>query len=1060
MIDVIGKYTRNEEIVAWQISDDGVEYNIAYKAPYHQMMFMIMIESGFKFNDYYGNITMPNGMNINDVPESRDYLSEDELISLLDSIEVGMVDETEVVRYMDKNVKLDYIELPKPDKYEINTRQEFIDYIKGIKQGKGLGISKFTYININSVTNPDALFTLEEIADMSSEVRVLYSSLFNNFSMSTEGDVKKLKEVYDIDDSDGALDIQTKFLNEFYKYGIPGLNANILSIKTEEHPNTPYYNLERSLNSCAKLKYGLLEKDTNKFYSVDCNGVDYYDLDNADDFDTAAFIGDECLTNAKREDVSQGYKLIPYGDKTAPVRIRFELISNEGVRALYLSDCDEAHLYRGASQLTSTLDLFKFRTLDSKIIKLSDIFVNGPNYIYEYNIIHSFVKDQIKSIIKKPKYSTTFELMSGIGIAPYYIPMLCAKFIGEGVDTSIDIKDKAKFRNMYYRCSERIIKGFSDKILDKYGVNDPDILDKSIFEQVDSLNEYIEELSEQGKYLVKPVLASGESSFMNREFVEWNEEFADNEINDVNFVRSILIGEQNVGELASGIRVDNAVSDSYVFYATFAAYKAAKANSNGIINMGEFLTSEVFNYLETSKLFKPRTRMFTGCANDMTRYRNDMAQSAKSLIYVTKVFRENSNAKLEDTTRHYAFECVEYSKVNEGKIIFNSITSQMRSQLSDKGLNTYSYIVDDCAALLLMQIKLDKDLDFKQVDGMYITEIKTLLGNGSTFTFSVKLNDYSIQLLSGSSLYSTKYCTNYDYSENQFSLADMTANIYCVNASINPWQTIPRGNFKIAEYNSIVNYFSREDIIRVFGANKAYVEKVLDTTNGIKVIASLKKSLESSNLFPSMPDIFNTASEKAMKAKNGFYLGYNENETSVDYINRTRNDIATEYVNGRCIKNTVLKADVIYSDFKPFLINDGLFGNPSYYSEVTPQNKMTHISNVLPRVLTSEWVESIGELSNSLYIGEKPLSVVERVKYDAIPLDSKIFNKGLVTSDFSDVGVYVSKHMLCNTTGFKKSIDMLTADDMSILCKNKDAIQIGYNEYILKSMNSLLIVRL
>lgn len=1051
MISFIGKFTRNNKIVAWRISDDGVEYNIAERAPYHEFFFQPMIDSGYKFHDYYGTITTPDGYALTDIVESNEYLSDTELIDLIDTIEVGMLEEKDVVKFFDRDVNVQYIDVLEPTNPVIKTREDFVSYIDTLIAAKERNVHKFSNKPVNAYTAKDALFTLEEVVANKNDARNKFIKMFANHTMLSMEDLNLLLETYNVKDKTSETEIMLGILKGYFAYGVPGIKANITNIRFDTAPTEPFSDLKQTMNNNALLKYGIRRNIDYKFYSEDVSGRDFGSMAGDDNFDSNAYIGGSNITSISPEPISDDYTIVAYGLKKAPPRVYIDMLSEDGIRATFIADCNEAHIYRGNEELLSTLRMFNYKTIDNVNIPFSRIASNGIDYIADSVLIRAYINDRVRQSTVVPKFDSSYKLMTGIGVSPYYAPMYINRLIGAGADQYIDIADVGTFTKLHYYCSDTFRDGFSSSILEKYGTGEEDFAEKPLSEQLEFINEEISNLQNDGKYLVKPEIPEGTLKLASQEYNEWFDEYHANEIGNVNFVMSLIRGEQNIGKLAMGMKLDSNFNNFKSFNVIYGAYNAAKEKDKDL-KCNQFLSSIIDEYIDNDLLFKERKATALGCLKDIILYRSDMATSAHSLVYITKVFRENSNTELSMSNRHYGFEAIIYDKgpSSRGNQIFNSIYEQIIDDLSRKGFSDCISIAADATSLIIMNILVNEERA-KSVDGICYLPYKTTLPNGVKYSVDVKLGESYYTAIKNGSMFTRKYSSNYDFCENQFSKANMKCDYYCVNASVNPWSVTPREGFKIMEYNIFVNYFKMEELQQAFPSS--IIEKI--ENSGAKVIKCLREAFTSNEMFPTMPSIF-TKAEELKKAQEGFFLERRETEDIEAYINRTTFDIKEAKSKGLAVKNTLLKSDVQYEMFKPYVYCDGVEDSQTYYDEYSGPVTNRYVSNMSPRVLTNKWLDELHP--EALLLTSNNTSInIERISFKDIPYEIKEWNNKLLVSDFDESSnVYISRGRINYMGGKFKVISDLKESDLEELCNLRVAIQINSNNYIIKTLNGLI----
>lgn len=1046
MIKFIGKFTRNGEIVAWKIDDDGAVYNIAYRSLYHEFWFQPLIDFGYKFHDYDCNVTTPDGFPLKDIVEVDDYLSETDIIDLIDVMEQGMLDEKDVAQYFDRDINIEYVEVLQAVDPSINTREEFNSYVDTLIKARESKIMKFNHMPVNAFVNKDALYTLEEIAgDKEAEYR--FVKLFDNHLMTIGEDIDKLYKNYVTkEDTDNA--IMLSILKGYFSYGIPGLNANITDIRYEANPTAPFNDLSQTMNSAAKLKYAVRNNSDFKMYSEDIKGRDFSSLDGDDETDTNAYIAGSNIKDTKVINLSHDLQSVAYGYKRTPPRIIIDLISEDGIRATFIADCDEAHLYRGTQQMTRTLSMFKYLTLDNVFIPLSRIVYNGRSYIADSMMIRAYIEEKVKESTVVPKYNSSFDLLTGIGVSPYFAPILINNLIKGGAHVLRDIPNIPVFTRLHSYCSDTFRRGFSENIINKYGTGEEDFEEKPLEEQLEFINEEVERLDAMQEYMVMPEIPAGTFKLANAEYAEWESEFEDNEINNVNFVMSLINGDQSISNLAIGKLSDNNFDDERVYDSIYGCYVMLKERDANL-KCEEFLTSEISKYIDSNLMFEERDATARGCMTDSVFYSSIMADQADQLLYVTKAYRENANYDLNGPTRDYGFECIVYDKQGgtKGAQIFKSIRDQIRDDMYKKGLSEYVYITADSVASIIFKIYTNKDV-YDIVNGVVEVEYKAILMNGQEYNVTIKLGENTFNEIRSGSTFTKRYSSNYDFSENQFSRGNIKCRAYAVNANITPWRVIPKTGFKIPQYNLFVNYFKIEDL------KNAYPKSVIDKieSSGAKVHRHLKDEFMNNELFPTMASMFDDEDEVRL-AKSGIFLAENEHEDLESYIIRTCNDIREAKAEGKAIMNTILKSDIQYAAFKAYIGDDGVFTEPTMYEEYSGGLTNRHITNMQPVILDSISGASDRQM---LTTTDKGLSM-ERIQIKDIPYETLIWNRPLLEGRFNpNANVYVTRGVLNYMNGQTASISSLDENKLEELCDLGVAIQLGSTDYVIKTLTGLI----
>ena len=1047
MIRFLGKYTRDNKIVAWKVEDEGVVLNIAFEAIYHEFYFKTLIDYGYKFHNYQGDVTTPDGFSLKDIVECKDYLSESELVDLIDSVSDGILDEKDIVQYFDRNIEVPTVELSKPVDVSIKSREEFLKYIDTLEKARLNNIFKFSHLPINAIADPEVLFTLEELLNSSSDCQAKFSSLFQNNILNHIEDIDKLFDTYGINDSMSDTEKMVNILKGYYQWGIPGLNVKITNISFDLNPKTSFKDLN-TLNS-ASLKYGIYRRSDYKFFSEDCiEGRDYDSLAGDEEIDTHANIGDRSIISIKSDKISNEFTIAPYGYKKQPPRIIIDMLSEDGISATFVADINEAHMYRGSQQVISPVRMFAYRTIDDVFIPMSKLIYNGKEYVGDSVIIRAYIRDRIKKATIKPLYENSFDLMVGIGVSPYFAPMYINKLIGAGAPQYNDVGDPGKFSRLHGNCSNTFRNGFSNHILQKYGTGDSEFNEKPLIEQLEYINEEVLTLESEGKYMVEPVIPENRIKGLDPEYNAWFDEYHANEIGNVNFVYSLLDGSQSIGRLAVGKALDSSGSSDKTFNIIYSLY-ASNKNIDPTVDVNRFLSEMIDSQIDMDKLFPVRDMAAKGCIKDMIYYKSDMANMASYLLYITKIYRENSNEEIDSIKRHYAFEAIVFDKSSgsKGYQVYKSIRDQIEDDLRTKDLKDHLSIAGDIASSIIMRIIAQIDANTFE-DGIRTIKYSSRLLDGSKYSSSVKLSEsYYISVRNGS-MFTKKYATLYDFCENQFSEGNMKCNYYCVNAAINPWVVNPVKGFNIPEYNLFINYFTMDELSRY---PKFILEKIENSE--AKVNRCLRDEFLNNNLFPEM-SVF-SISESTKLAKEDFFLDIREYEDLDSYITRTVFSIKTGREQELAVKNTLLKSDIIYAEFKPYVYSDGVEVESTYYEEYRAPLTNKHVTVVEPRILEHNWFLE----SNKLALNSRAELNMERIKFDDIPYEYQEYNRKLCENRFSKYDTAYFRKGYLHYGDKSVSVENLTHDTLEDICNKGVAIQINSSTYIINMVKGLLKVR-
>ena len=1051
MINIVGKYTQNGNVMLWRISEDGVEMFIAARLVYSEMYFHSMRECGFKFHDYNMNITMPDGRNINDVPETELFVSNNTIKSCYDVLDRGgLFDERDIVQFFERDINVAFIETEKPTNITINTREELLDYIEACNQARKKGLSVFSPVPVNAFTNPDALFTIEEIAANENNIADIFVRLFFNHEMRCKKDFESVLDRYGVTDLSNTTKAMVDILKGFFKWGIPGIKANIVKMNVNYNPMYSISHPEKTIEATATLKACIRGKKSDTFFCEDSKYPMEYSEDRGLSYvkTRGSFMGTP-YEKINVKSVGDKFDAYSYGYVNINPRIEIELLSEDGISATFVADVNEACMFRGYSRLCPTLRMFEYKTPSKYYVPLSRILYYGYNYINDIVRIHSFVDQEFARTAMPPKYKSSFDLYTGIGISPYWAPIYINEVIGDGCATSMEIPNSKEFSNLHAYCSDTVRFGLSSDILEKYGTGEDDFADKPLHEQMEYINEEISNLIEANNYLVAPERDKTKSNVMQSdEYRAWEKEYKENEVSNVNFIFSLLEGIQNIGSLAIGKHVDNQIEKGKIVQIVYAGFNACRRD-HGNVSCAEYLTRHISSYFDLDSLFPIRKAAYEGCLKDIKNCVNEFSANASNFVFVTKVFRENANVELSEANRHWGFECINLSKGagSPMKAAYNMIVREISDSVfrygTDSDINSiHMHTLNEVVRIIM------SNNNPTEKNGAYEYEYKVQLESGKYIIGKYELGVGMVDSLKGMRK-EVYYCSCYDFCERQFANAKK-CEYFPINASITPWQVIPKGDFTIPEYNLYVNYYTMEQLQSVLPAK--IITRIKES--GAKVIDSLRDRFERMSLFPAMMPVFSPM-ECVIKAQEGFFLEFTEYEDLDAYMSRTINEIAKARDLGQAIKNTKLKSDIFYKVFKPFMIYDGCNEDGySYQAEFSRPATNKYISVCQPRVLTEKWRENLD--STNMLPESVMNSKFQRVDFDDIPFEKKCFNDALCCADFNyDTPTYIYKGAI-RYGNESKVIKDLTENDMNELCSKKVAIRIDNESFLVRTITGFV----
>lgn len=850
---IIAKHTQNDEIVAWDVAhpmDNGEDFieTIAANAIYSKIFFDEMINSGYIYHDYHGNVTK-DGVPIIDVKESDIYLSDDDITELYDNVETSILDEKDICGYFKRDVNITFLETKPPINVTIKTREDFVNYIETMSKLYRKGGTKFIPFPVNRFANKEALFTLNDIVANKDRAKELLCKLYECHTLTTKDDYDELLNTYcsqQILQEGSPRSIMVNIIQQFLEYGVPGINANIVEVKIDLNPKATYANMRRSSDLGFKIRYGL-RNNTGTVYSEDVNGVPYTSMNSNMDYDVSDNLISSCYGSDTTDiKVSENFHCIAYVDKFIPPRVNITMMNDDGLTVLFSADINGAHFIYNDTHIFDILRLFEFETIDSVRIPISDVIIKGFDYVNNSVLIRSFIKESLDSVVRKPKYSNSFELACGSGISPYFAPSFLAwkKKKNPSYPSLVDESTNIPMRRE--ESHKIFMNGFSRDVIAEYGDKSEEFMSLDQREQCDIISMKVDDMLETGTFLEVP---KGNRIAEFEAWANYDKQVSNvTEIDGIQYVYTVMDGMQSYGKLALGLIDDSRQDSSKLFGAIYGAYIFVK-EKNPSITMEQFISSGMIeDIVDVSTILHKKDGAYFGAIYDECSYRATLAAQARTIFFVTKVIREFSNSP--DVIRHYGFECItindtfdplprSYTNIPSFRpllYIRNEIIKIITKHLSNSviKLSDVDFISYDLAVNAIYNIFFTgrNNLRHNEDSSIYYVDFKCVL---PTVTYKVIDNEeiaipasfISYMFDTGRGFFQRRYCTCYDFCYYQFDESNMNCIYYCVNANISPWYVFPRGTIKLNEYNFCWNYSTKSAMLNKVKSNEMLYNSIV-----------------------------------------------------------------------------------------------------------------------------------------------------------------------------------------------------------------------------------------
>jgi len=211
------KIVRDGEILGYKIDTGEDSYSICSSGLISKELFMQLIDNGYS---YFGKMEFEDSSknNIENLPEIKfDSLTDTERSEFFETNDV--MSSEELSKYTKNRFGDSAISWKEPDKFLINTREEFLEFIK--TPFKFDPNNPMTYMPVNSFTNPEALFSEVEFLNpdnynlMDRLANKRYYNLYSLFKMNEELPIAGFDPI--------------DFIDAYFAWGIDGLKTTLIS---------------------------------------------------------------------------------------------------------------------------------------------------------------------------------------------------------------------------------------------------------------------------------------------------------------------------------------------------------------------------------------------------------------------------------------------------------------------------------------------------------------------------------------------------------------------------------------------------------------------------------------------------------------------------------------------------------------------------------------------------------------------------------------------------------------------------------------------------------------
>lgn len=849
----------NDSTVGYLIDDGSFIRPECKKALYNEMFITALIAEGYKYYSYDADtIEDPTGMPIAQLPAvsryDADKVDDVGFFASVTNADIDAMSDAAASKYYTFR-EASAVKFKEEDSYEINSREDFIAYLKGIE--RNLYEVNFSTDNrpINAFVNPEALFTVDEI-EKDQEVRKLFNIIikrhrFRNYASYMDL-VRWLMQK-------GVLNTETpttaEFLNAYYAWGPEGIKDSCVDYKLKLNVDGIFEFMSDTLFSNDPMTY-MTANRSHKVSVIDGNDNIHFlresqstsEITDAADFQRSrlSLISNETLLSLRRR-TGNGRKYLAVGKtlvSDVSDRVYFNVITESGYAYTYKVAHNKLKIglthTNTTSEVYSTSINFGFATIAQDVVIPLD-YIRNENDYYLWNLAILKSAQLIQKKSKKAPVSGTAEFLRNDGVNPVAVINMMAHSICK--NPNFNSNGRYNFKDRGYDMLDALntyLQPIPEAILNAYKLSLEDLTEgMTTFLDLADVDDLADRRLDMANNRIMPGDAGYDTTFIDESTAlgkkEADRRAASNAVTStknfdaidyyhmMRFVHDCIHGNLAINNFGDGILEDMGASYMIsaecilsVIYAEFGNNPDLGSAEQAILDM------ENGNLIDINNIFRMRDNAWKGYMMDFAEYRRLRADKNTWVwAYCTKVFRELSNAPIEKQ-RPYLMELVvlENNKIDlPARQLMTTCVADAISKLNlddtrfaEEGKYAYNWSeakvamesADFVAAKLFFYI-LAGGVKTQPIDGMYKIPMQVQEGIDTVIDVPVPVYDF---VKGFNTAAHKRYITVYDFCAYEYNVntKEGTFSLYLVNADVDPWHVKPKTGYNIKSYPLMPNY--------------------------------------------------------------------------------------------------------------------------------------------------------------------------------------------------------------------------------------------------------------
>lgn len=1099
-MNIVKRIVSKGSTMGYVTSDGGLTMCMCSDALYTEMMITALIKEGYKYysrnadeiEDPNGNpICMLETMDVSDVDEYEWFAS-------IDHANTEALTDAEAAKYY--TFKADTaISFKTEQSYEINTREELIEYLEGLKQA-------FYTVNystdnrpLNAFVNPNALFTISEL-ESNPELRQYFDVIIKRHHMRDYGAFRNLIKWLC---SKGVLNTETpstaEFLNAYYAWGPEGLRDKCTKIETKMNVDGVFTYIKDPLGGQSAESY-VYDNRISKVSLVDGNEKihflhsheDLSHISDVKDFGRSRIMvatNEQLMLIRRTENSGFRYQAIA-GTLVSDVsdRLYITMVSDSGYTYVYKVSHNQMKIglafSNTSTSIYSTSDNFALSSVIPSVSIPIDAVRNDEDY-YLWNLAIVKSAQLIKKKSHKAPVRSTTEYLLNDGVNPVAVIDMMAHTLSKNSGHRINEKyNLTRKDDDFTNALELYLKELPDYLLKAFNLSEEDLEDgiNSFLELAD-----VDDLRDRRDLMMANKIGPNDAGF-DPTYKDYQTKFgrgnaiaeearaltgraarmydAVDYYTKLKFVHDCLHGDLSVDFFGDGQLADLGasfkVAAECILTAVYAEYGD---NVDKLTAENAVLNIDNSNIIDIDRIFKVRDRGLRGYMVDFAEYRKTRAcENTWIWAYCTRVFREISNAPVSEQ-RPYLMELLVLENSKPDNITRKLLTECVKEAMNktefdekwfgdkDTPMGNWnekicaSYSTEYIAAKLFFYV-LAGGVKGEPVDGKYVVKMNMYDSQDLMIDLPVGVCDFIKKFDKTSH---RRYITVYDYCKYEYNPNTTTGtfNICLVNADVDPWHVKPKKGYSIKSYSLLPNY---------------YDQGTLDNANGVgfyqggydagTICVSPLKGLYRSLFLPTydMSEIIMWEDE-ARNAKDvsdlaGFMLP-DQCEFIFAYVKRWALERKKAAAMGKRLVSIPLKQDIVYAPMAYSFCENVPSQEPTYTSDINFDDKQAQGDGVNTVISWKDYFDT------NVAISTKQYHITEFSIHD-INLDDIENIKDILSGEFSSGAPIVITGNYINVKGdtvMRVAASKLTQSDIDNFVSAGILKKINESKYFISAIN-------